>query len=82
MNVYTKKKQTHRHRKQTYGSQRGKVGGAVTSCELGPDMHTLLYIKQIATKDLLYSSGTSTQYMAVTRMGKEFEEKKKLHVYV
>ena len=27
MNLFTKQKQTHRHRKQTYGYQRGKVGG-------------------------------------------------------
>ena len=27
MNLYTKQKQTHRHRKQTYVYQRGKVGG-------------------------------------------------------
>ena len=26
MNLFTKKKQTHRHRKQTYGYQRGKQG--------------------------------------------------------
>ena len=27
MNLFTKRKQTHRHRKQTYGYQRGKGGG-------------------------------------------------------
>ena len=27
MNLFTKQKQTHRHRKQTYGSQSGKGGG-------------------------------------------------------
>ena len=26
MNLFTKQKQTHRHRKQTYGYQRGKLG--------------------------------------------------------
>ena len=26
MKLYTKQKQAHRHRKQTYGYQRGKVG--------------------------------------------------------
>ena len=29
MNLYTKQKQTHRHRKQTYGYQRGKAGGRI-----------------------------------------------------
>ena len=77
MNLYTKKKQTHRHRKQMSGYQRGKAGGAVTNWEFGPDMHTLLYTKQITTKDLLYSPGNSTQYSVVTRMGKNLEKKKK-----
>ena len=27
MNLFTKQKQTHRLRRQTYGYQRGKVGG-------------------------------------------------------
>ena len=27
MNLFTKQKQTHRHRKQTYGYQREKGGG-------------------------------------------------------
>ena len=27
MNIYMKQKWTHRHRKQTYGYQRGKVRG-------------------------------------------------------
>ena len=26
MNLFTKQKQTHRHRKQTYGYQKGKEG--------------------------------------------------------
>ena len=29
MNAYTKQKYTHRHRKQSYGSQRGKGGRGV-----------------------------------------------------
>ena len=27
MNLFTKQKETHRHRKQTYGYQRGRGGG-------------------------------------------------------
>ena len=27
MNLFTKQKQTYRHRKQTYGYQRGNMGG-------------------------------------------------------
>ena len=29
MNLFTKQKHTHRHRKQTYGYQRGKAGGGI-----------------------------------------------------
>ena len=31
MNLFTKQKQTHRHRKQTYGYQRVKWGGEKTN---------------------------------------------------
>ena len=44
MNVFTKQKQTHRHRKQTYGHQRGKVGGGI-NLEFGINRYTLLDIK-------------------------------------
>ena len=39
--------------------------------ELGVNTHTLLYIKQITNKDLLYSTGKSTQYSVITYMRKE-----------
>ena len=29
MSIFTKWKQTHRHRKQTHGYQKGKVGGGI-----------------------------------------------------
>ena len=32
--------------------------------EFGIDMHTLLYLKQIANKDLLYSTGSSAHVAA------------------
>ena len=31
MNLFTKQKQTHRHRKQTYGYQREEKGGGGTN---------------------------------------------------
>ena len=31
MNLFTKEKQTHKHRKQTYGYQRGRGGGVINS---------------------------------------------------
>ena len=44
MNLFTQQKQTHRLRKQTYGYQRGEVGGGI-SWEFGTDIHTLLHLK-------------------------------------
>ena len=52
MNLYTKQKQTHRHKKQTYGYQRGKAEGGI-NWEFGSDRYILLYIKQINNKDIL-----------------------------
>ena len=37
----------------------------------GTDIYTLLYIKQIANKNPLYSTGNSTQYSVMTYMGIE-----------
>ena len=44
MNLFTKQKQTHIHRKQTYGYQRGEEGGGrqIRSLEIADE---LLYIK-------------------------------------
>jgi len=53
MNLITKQKETHRLREQTYGCQ---VDGIVR--EAGMDRYTLLYLKWIINKDLLYSTGT------------------------
>ena len=42
MNLFTKQKQTHRHRKQTYGYQRGK-GGRDKSGVWDEHIHTIIY---------------------------------------
>ena len=51
--------------------------------EIGTDIYTLLYIKQITNKDLLYSTGNYTQdfVMAYIYMGKE-SKKECICVYV
>ena len=49
--------------------------------EIGIDIYTSLYIKQITNKDLLYHTGNSTQYSVITDMGKESEEEW-IYVYV
>ena len=48
------------------GERRGGI-----NWEIGVDINTLLYIKQITNKDLLYSRGNSTQYSVMVYMGKE-----------
>ena len=54
-------------------------GGIVTEC--GMDMHTLLYLKWITNKDLVYSIANSHQcYMAAWMEG-EFRGEW-IHVYV
>ena len=78
MNLFTKQKQTHRHRKQTYGNQRGKVGAS--SKELGNNIYTLLYIKYLINRDLLYSTGNYTQYSVISCKGKE-SEKEYMYLY-
>ena len=62
MNLFTKQEQIHRLREQTYGYQRGKVWGR-KDWEFGIDMYTLLYLKQITNKDLLYSTRNSNQFL-------------------
>ena len=43
----------------------GGVGGGI-DWEFGIDMYTLLYLKWITNKDLLYSTGNSAQYSVIT----------------
>ena len=38
--------------------------------EIGTDIYTIVYIKQITNKNLLYTTGNSTQYPAMSYMGK------------
>ena len=53
-------------------------GGGI-NWEIGINIYALLYVKQITNKDLLYSTGNSTQYSVMTHMGKE---SKKGWIYV
>ena len=64
MNLFTKQKQTHRLREQTYSYQGGRWGGIDWDFRI--DMYTLPYLKQITSKDLLYSTGNTAEYSVVT----------------
>ena len=72
MNFFAKQKQTHKLSKQTW-LPKGKGGGGINQ-EVGINIYTLLYIKQIINKDLLYSTGNATQYSVIIYMGKECEK--------
>ena len=50
-----------------------------TNWDIGIDIYTLLYIKWITNKDLLYSTGNLAQYSVMAYMGKE---SKKEWIYV
>ena len=46
-------------------------GGGGINWETGIDRYTLLFIKHITSKGLLYSTGSSTQYSVMAYIGKE-----------
>ena len=61
INLLTKQKETHRLREQTCSCQ-GEGEGKGIVRELGMGRYTLLYLKWITNKDLLYSTWNSAQY--------------------
>ena len=74
--IKLKQKQSHRLREKTYGCQgrswrEGMMGES--DREFGMDMYTLLYLKWIINKNLLYSTWSSAQYYVVVWMGGKFE---------
>ena len=60
--------------------ERGGGAGGI-NWEIGIDIYTLVYIKQITNKNLLYSTGDFTQYSVMTYMGIE-SKKEWIYVYV
>ena len=60
MNLLTKLKETHRLRERTYGCP-GEEWGEGIVMEFGIDVSTLLYLKLITSKDILYSTWNSAQ---------------------
>ena len=83
MNLFTKQKQSHRCRKQTYGYWGDKSEGAGINWEIGIDhMYSTIYIKQIANKNMLYSIGNSTQYSVMPISENNLKKKKWIYVYV
>ena len=79
MNLFTKQK-NQRYRKKTYGYQ--GMGGAI-NWEIVIDIYTLLYIKWITNKNLLYNKEDSTQYsvLCISYVGTE-PKKKWTYAYI
>ena len=50
--------------------------------EIGTDICTLLYIKQITNKNLLYSTGNSTQYSVMAYMVKESKNERRVDICI
>ena len=69
INISTKHKQTHRHKEQTCGCHGGGI-----DWEFRINIYTLLYIKYIVNKVLLYSTGNNIQYPMINHNGKENEK--------
>jgi len=65
-NECEKQKETHRFREGTYGCGREMVK------KFGMVIYTLLYLKRITNKDLLYSTWSSAQCYMAAWMGGDF----------
>ena len=75
MNLFTKQKQVHIHRKQSYDYQKGKMGGGINQ-EFGIIRSKLPYvnIKQINNQGLVYIIVNYTQYLLIKYNGKKTEQ--------
>ena len=61
---------------------KGEIKGKDKPGDIGIDIYTLLCIKQMTNKNLLYSTGNSTQCSVLTSMGKEAKKRVDLCIYV
>ena len=72
LNLFTKQEQLHRYRKQT-GYQREKWEEEVNE-DFGFKIYTLLWIKQINSKDPPYGIGNHIQQLVIIYNGKTSEK--------
>ena len=76
INLFTKQKQTHRFENKLMVTKGERCGGGI-NYEFGINIYRLLYIKEITNKNLLCSTGNSTQYSVIAYMTKEYKKKKR-----
>ena len=81
MNLSMKQKQTHWHRGETCGCQRGEERERGVDWEFGVGRCKLLLIEWINTKILLYSIGTISNLLGYAMMEKNIK-KECIYVYM
>ena len=79
MNLFTKQKQMHKYRKHTYLPKKRRGTQEEVNQEFGININTLLYIKYINSKDILYSTGNYMQQLITIYNGKEYEKR---YIYI
>ena len=65
--------------KNKFTVTQGRDGGGINQ-DFGFNIHRLLYVTQINIKDLLYSTGNSTQYFVITY--NEESEKEQIDAHI
>ena len=80
MNLFTKQESQMQKTNLWLSGDKG-LGGGKINWEIAIDIHTLLYIKQITNKKLLYSTGNSTQYSVLAYMGKNLKKSGYMYMY-
>ena len=78
MDLVTKQKQTHRHKKQTYDYQRGKTREGINQ-EFGINRYTLLFIKQIKKQG---PTARNRELYSVTCITYNVKESEKEYIYM
>ena len=66
MNLFAEQQWRHRHREQNYGLREQGRGEGGTNGESSKETYSLLYVKEPASGNLLYDSGSSNQGSVTT----------------
>ena len=75
MNLFTKQIESQMQKTNLWLS--GEKNGRGINWEIVIDIYTVLYIKQLTNKDLLYNTGNYTEYYIIIYNAKESEKEYK-----